>query len=168
MPFAVTAADMIARYDARTLGDLVTDTGTRLVGDELTDSTKLATLLDEATGHVKASLFRANRYTQDELDDLTGESLAFLTGLVCQVAFWMLWRRKPAAQNADPQRKEAKELYEAAMKSLNSGELVLDVEAVKDAGVQEGKTVDAAELDRWNLWSSQPAGRFYPSRRFPQ
>ena len=146
----------------------MSDTGTRIVAEELENNTKLATLISEATGMVKASLFRAQRYTQANLDDdLTGSSLAFLTGVVCQVAWWYLWRRKPAASNQDPQRKEAREHYEAILKELNAGTLVLDIETVKEAGVQEGKIVSAMELASWNLWSTAACGRHYPARRFP-
>src|SRR3990167_6702051 len=114
-----TPADMIARYDVNTLGDICSDDGIPVTTAKLITNTKLTTALNTATGRIKAATLRAARYTVDDLDDLTGESKAYLSDLTCRIAFWYLWQRKPYAD--DQQRSEIKAQADEALGVLRSG-----------------------------------------------
>ncbi len=117
---------------------------------------------------MKTSLFRGNRYTDEQIADLPEDSLAFLKDIICSYAWWFLWRRKSANTDPDDQQfKQAKETHEEYARLLRTGEIVLDVPAVKDAGVASSEAITAYDVQRRNNWSQQPRGRLYPIRRFP-
>lgn len=159
-----TPSDMIARYDVRTLGDLSSDTGERTTEAHLATNTKLLTCLASASGRVIASTLRAKKYTIDDLNALTGESLSYLVDITCRVAFWLLWQRKPYVDNQ--QRMEAKKEYEETLQMLQTGAQIFDVEAVKDAGIPKVETITRTDIEtNWSLFVDQARGHFYPRRR---
>lgn len=159
-----TPADMIARYDVRTLGDLCSDSGERISEAGLAANTKLLTCLSSASGRVIASTLRAKKYTVDDLNALTGESLAYLVDITCRVAFWLLWQRKPYVDTQ--QRMEAKKEYDETLEMLNKGDQIFDVESVKDAGIPQVETITRVEIESdWSLFVDQGRGHFYPRRR---
>lgn len=167
MAYTVTAADMIERYDERTLGDLCSDDGTGLTGSYLTDSTKMATAISSATGQVKASLLKANRYTADQLDALEDDGLAYLKDLTCAIAWWFLWRRRPAESTEAEQRKEARETAETYLDQLRKGIITLDVAAAQEAGEPDVVASDVTTLSTRGYFSWAPRGRYYPTPRTP-
>ena len=94
MAALATSDDMRERYDERRLGNLVSDTGTSVNPEDLLLDTKMLTALSSATGRVKAALFRGNIYTEEDLTNLTAESLDFVKDLVCVIGYYNLVRRK--------------------------------------------------------------------------
>lgn len=159
-----TADDMIARYDSRTLGELVTDDGQRAEEVELSTNAKMTTALSTATGHVNAACLRGNRYTVAELEALTGESAEYLNDIVCAQAFWILWRRRPYGDDA--LRKAAKEEADMALEQLRTGDMVFDVDAVKDAGIPQIDTIARVTIgSQWELVADKCRPSFYPRRR---
>jgi phage gp36-like protein len=159
-----TAADMIARYDARTLGDLVTDDGNQVAENALAANPKMTAALATATGQIKAAVLRAERYTTAELEALTGESQQYLKDLTCQIAFWCLWRRRPYID--DQQRNEVKASADEALELLRTGAHVFDIDRQKDAGTPKVETITRAEVENdWSLFVDQARGNFYPRRR---
>jgi len=157
--------DMIARFDARTLGDIcANDDDVQVTPAGLAANKKMLAALNTATGKIISVCLRAKRYSRADLDALTGESLEFLIDITCRIAFWHLWKRKPYAD--DPVRKMAKEEYDEILADLSSGHAIFDVEAVKDAGVPHVETVTRVEVERdWNLFVDAARGSFYPQRR---
>lgn len=161
-----TAADMIARYDSRTLGDLVSDTGAAVAEGGLAADTKMIAALASATGELKAALQRGKRYTTAQLTALTGESQAYLVTLTCAIAFWYLWRRKPPYSEADAQfRQNARAEFEEAIEKLVSGENIFDIDELVDASIPKVDTVSRIEATGWNLLADACRGRFFPRRR---
>lgn len=157
--------DMVARYDVRTLGDLCSDTdGVRITKDGLVTNPKMTAALSTATGRVIATALRAKRYSRADLEGLTGESQQYLIDIVCRIAFYALWQRKPYSE--DQQRVEAKKAYDDALEEVGSGHAIFDVEAVKSAGIPKVETVTRTEIQSdWALVVDQARGRFYPRRR---
>lgn len=165
-----TAADMITRYDVRLLGDLCADDGSRVTEAALKSTTSpnpiMAAALDSASGKVKAAVLRAGRYTVMQLEALTGESQAYLVDLTCQIAFWMLWRRRPYSEAYDSQLKNAKEAYDESLESLRTGDEIFEVDVVIEAGKPKIETVTRVESKDFNLAVDQArGGNFYPRRR---
>lgn len=92
-------ADFTVRYDWRSAAQLLSDTETTLTQAQVEASATLLTLLEEASGEVESATLVSNRYvlndTQNDLDDLTGNSLEHLKGIVCTLAAEKLYRRRP-------------------------------------------------------------------------
>ena len=161
-----TATDMIARYDSRTLGDLVADDGARVPEGALASDSKMTAALNSATGELKAALLQGERYTVTELESLTAESQAFLVDLTCRVAFWRLWSRKPYSQSFDGVRQVAKSEYTDALEMLRTGAHVFELDDQIQAGHPKVDTITRAEIREHNLVVDIARnGRFYPRRR---
>lgn len=159
-----TPADMIARYDVHTLGDICTDDEDPVTPEKLKTNVKMLTALNSATGRIKAAALRAARYTVADLEGLTGESKEYLKTLTCRVAFWELWQRKPYAD--DQQRKDVKTLCDEAIEQIRSGDECFEVAAVIAAGHPTIETVSRVEIQQdWSLAVDQARPRFYPQRR---
>jgi hypothetical protein len=159
-----TTADMLLRYDARTLGDLCSDVGTRIPEALLVSDPKLVALLDTATGQIKAAVLRGDRYKTVDLESLTGESREYLVDMTCRIAFWLLWQRKPYSD--DQNRMEAKKGADEALELLRTGAHVFDVDTAIEAGKPYVETVTRTEIaNNWNLVADRCRGRFFPARR---
>ena len=74
--------DLLDRYDARRVGDLATDSGTRLTESQILADSKVSTCMEDASGALIAAIKRGNRYTDDDLSLLSGPSLSFLKRVV--------------------------------------------------------------------------------------
>lgn len=158
------SADMVKRYDARTLGDLCSDDGNQVSEQALVTNAKMTAALSTATGHFLAAVLRAERYTRNELEALTGDSKEYLKDLICQIAFWGLWRRKPYTD--DQQRADAKAAADEALELMRTGAHVFDIDRQKDAGTPKVETVTRVEIENdWSLMVDQARGRFFPRRR---
>ncbi|MBE41884.1 MAG: hypothetical protein CL480_11360 [Acidobacteria bacterium] len=168
------SADMLARYDARTLGDLLADDGTRVTTGNMAANTRLSAALKSATGRLKAAVLRAERYTVDDIANMQSsghanydeESSEYLKTLTCDVAFWEIWKAKPHRGNHASDRKEAREASDLAIAAMTSGAEVFNVPRITDAGTPKVATVTRAEIEsEWMLAVDQARGRFYPRRR---
>lgn len=160
-----SAAQLIERYDARDVGDLVSDTDDQASPIDLVTHPLVTTSLEDASGAVEASLLVSNRYTPDELTSLTGNSQSFLERITCDIAMSYLLARRPGF---DPDRMRAQmELAEMHLERLRKGENVLNLDSQRAAG---NPTVDGPTLVRLqshlNL-SRDRVSNYYPGRRLP-
>jgi len=159
-----TSADMLARYDARSLGDLCSDNGEPVTAAQLAANSKMTTALADATGQMLAACLRGGRYTAADLAGLTDESLSYRNRICCVLAFWNLWDRKP--YTSDEARKAAKEEAKEMLEMLRTGEQIFDVAATIAASIPDVDTVTNVEIATWNLLPDQCRhGRYYPRRR---
>lgn len=165
MATLATAADMLKRYDARMVGDLVGDSGVRVEGPDLLAHPNLDAALDDAWGEIIAALKRGNRYTQADLDSLTGESKQFLIRVCCKIALRNLHQRRRWSEQ-DEQREVATSEAQKAIAQLASGERVLDIEDVKQAGVPTIHVPTVSSIKRANLVVDRARQGFYPAREF--
>jgi hypothetical protein len=157
---------MVNRYSATVLGNLCSDTRESVSEVDLATDAKMVAALSEATGIVRAHLKKGDRYTDDDLSGLTGESLEFLKGMTCTLAFWFLWRRKPYLSDKDPQKETVRREAEEVLKMLRDGTIVLDVAANIDAGKPQADTIPRATIiNYWELRRDKDQGRFFPARR---
>jgi len=161
-----TAADLILRKDSRTLGDLVSDAGTRVSEAGLASDTKLAAALDDASGQVDAALLRGGMYQPADLTSLTGNSLAYLKRITCDIAFWLLWERRPAYDD-NPRRDAAQERAEEHLDNLRTGKAIFDVPANIEAGKAEITGPSRVAIQDLNLLADRCRGSFYPMRETP-
>lgn len=162
-----TAAQLLARFDARTIGDLVADDGNRVsVQSLLTPHDNITAALDDASGEIDAALLQGKRYTSAELTALTGNSAAYLVRITCQIAFWLLWERRPSLD--EESYEAAKDRARKALERLRRGEHVFDVDGAKEAGLPEQHTPTISTISRLNLTVEEARKGFYPARRLPE
>jgi phage gp36-like protein len=133
MAFA-TAQDMLDRIDSRWLCDLILDDGTAGTEAEFLASTRVAAVLDDAAGIILAYALQGGRYTEDDLDDLTGASLSLLVRLNVDLASALL-----AEARQVPVEDVEKTIpgYGRTLKFLEQlqlGNVIFNVQAAIDAG----------------------------------
>lgn len=160
-----TAADLINYKSSAHLGDLCSDDGTRQPAGALTANPKIQAALDAASGEIEAALLQGKRYTAADLAALTGNSQAYLKKLTCDIAFWVLWDRKPAYRPDDHSRDRAVEACQQALKMLRTGEHIFNVTAVKEAGVPDLDYPSAATMQENNFIVDLARPSYYPARR---
>lgn len=91
------SSDMEKRFDVRTLKDLVSDTG--VPATNLSTNSAMTTALSDATGLIKSACQVGGIYTEDDLEDLTGESESLLKRLTCEITLGYLLLRRPEKYN---------------------------------------------------------------------
>lgn len=155
------AADLVARYRKDTVNDLCNDDGIRQSHADLLNNTNLAAALDDASGAVDSALAVGKRYTPAGLAALTGNALAHLKRITCDIAMGYLYERNPIAPEvAEKQR----ELAAKHLKALQSGEDIFASDA--DNLTASLPTIDgpsALDYSRINLMPDR-TNNFYPSR----
>ena len=126
-----TNADFLERYDARTVGDLLSDQGKRLQPSSISGSTRLTALLQQVSGEIEVAAVAGKRYQPEDLTALTGNAQQFLVGMVCDLALWRLLNRRPMIQQMPLQCQQAFQLLEL----LRGGERIFPTDEAADAGV---------------------------------
>lgn len=92
-----TIDDLLKRYDKRLISRLVSDTGSVVSDDALSNNAILISLLSEASALVESYAYRGMRYNRDDLLSIYRSntvSRELLVGLVCALAVQLLWRRR--------------------------------------------------------------------------
>lgn len=125
-----TTAQLSSRYDQRTLGDLASDTGTRVPANQLSTSQPILDALQDAAGMIEAACSVGNRYTPADLLTLTGNGAAFLTRLNCDLAIGLLFQRRPDKGDPPKQVETAWRLLDA----LEAGHMVFGLLEAAEAG----------------------------------
>lgn len=160
-----TPDDLKKRYDARTLGDLSSDAGVRMQPSDFSSSPILLAALEDASGEIDASLLQGKRYTAAQLAALTGNSLAHLKRLTCEIAYGLLWERRSYVD--DDRRYAAMDRAKQTLNRLRRGEIVFDVEEVKDAGLPSITGPTRVSVEHQRLAVDEARRGFYPRRRYP-
>jgi phage gp36-like protein len=163
MPAYASPADLIQRYDARTVGQLASDDGKPVEIAALMSNPNVLACLASASGRIEAALLQGERYSIVQLQSLTDNSLAYLKQLVCQVAFGILYERRPWP---DAQQKQgALKSAEDALEVLRQGRNVFSLPGQEEAGVATLAWPSLPEQNRLPLITNDARGRFYPGRR---
>ena len=115
-----TPAQMLERFDARVIGDLVSDSDSQVSAAELLTDPILQAMLDDASGDIEAALLVGGRYTVADLSGLTGNAQKHLVRICCEVAKAYLLRRR-VSYNPEKDKAEI-ELAEHHLERLRSGE----------------------------------------------
>lgn len=128
-----SATDLINAHEVGKIGDWATDTKVRLTPTQILTDTIVAAALLRGSGEVEMACFRGGRYTPTDLASLTGASAAALKGLVADIAFYRLAKRRLNTAQAieAASYKEAME----TLKAINQGELIFGLQEAADAGV---------------------------------
>jgi phage gp36-like protein len=163
----VTAAEFIARFDKRIVGDLASVDGVRVTEAALDSDERLTTALEDASGMLDAAVRIGDRYTASDLAGLTGNGLQFLKSIVCDIAFVLLIERRilnrVTGEEADRRDKRNREI----LTELRQGKLIFDVAATRSAGQPMTDGPTTAQANNLNTLTSRVRGHLYPNRMFP-
>jgi hypothetical protein len=128
-----TPQQMVHRYDARTIGQYLSDDGIKLTVDEVLASPILSELLQEASGELETALLRGGRYTPADLGNLTGNGLEMLAGMVAGYAMFLIWDRRPG-RFSDHQLPLRAQIAVDKFQDLATGHRILPFQEAADAG----------------------------------
>lgn len=137
-----TPANMKSRYDSRRLGDLVKDDGTRASESALDTDPVLAELLEDASAIIDSHVLRGDRYLQADLDALAGKDLKLLVRLTCDLAYGLLVQRRGYTASETASLAPAFASAMTYLDRLAGGELIFDVERVRQAGLPQRAVID--------------------------
>lgn len=154
-----TPSDLLTRKDARTIKALASDTGAD-IADPDTDP-NLLQALEDASGEVDSAVLVAKIYSTAELATLTGNSLALLKRITCEVAMAFLFARRPKYDEDGYDK--ALERCNKWLDRLRKGERVFDLEPQQDAGLPSVDGPSAVDYSRMNLLVDRTKG-YYPAR----
>jgi phage gp36-like protein len=161
-----TPADLMARFDARTLGQLVRDDSRQATETELRESIVVQAALDDASGEIDAALIVGGRYKPSQLAELTGNAKSYLVRIACWIAMRHLWGRRPYLE--DPAKDEAENQARKALASLRKGEAIFILD--EDDAVTNSMPALIADTPRsvraQNLTVDHARGSFFPRKRF--
>lgn len=159
-----TPADMIERYDARIIGDLVADDNTQVAAGSLPADAVLLKFLEDASGAIEAALLAGQRYAVADLTGLTGHAKEHLVRITCDLAMAYLLRRRAAY---DPERAEAQhKLAERYLEQLRKGVNVFGLDEQIAAGVVEHVGLTTVDFQNLNLTRDRVLN-YYPRRVLP-
>ena len=165
-----TPSQMLERYDARTIGDLVADDGNAVTPSQLLANPNLQAALDDASGEIESCVLQGRRYLVADLLTLvagTGHTRFLLIRLTCDIAMRLLAERRPwyELNNAYAQRVEQSQ---RTLDNLREGKQVFDLAPVIEAGLPAVDTPTLASLQNLNLMVDAARRGYYPTRRLPK
>jgi phage gp36-like protein len=156
-----TGTDLLARYDSRTIGDLVQDVGARVTSN-LDTNTNLLAALEDGAGLINSAALVGNRFTEAQLLALTGTGKAFLVRLNCDLAFAFLRQRRGYDIEQFPLVKETFHYLDR----LRLGERIFDVAEAKAAGNTTAAATSQQTILDQNLVRDNY--RYFTQRRWTQ
>ena len=165
MAVYATSADLIARKDLRSIGDLLTDNGNQVTAEFLATNVNLAAALLDASGDIDGALLIGNRFTTDQLEALTGNSLGHLKRLCCELTMCHLESRR--IRGGIDQIEKCMKVKEALLYPLQSGKDVFNIDVHLSAGVVNNDGPTTQFYDSNNLIRDR-VRRYYPDRVLPR
>ncbi len=157
-----TTAQMLERFDARPIGDMVDDTDQQVPADELLTNPVLIAMLDDASGDIDAALSVGGMYTAADLASLTGNSAKHLVRITCEIAYAYLLRRRGIVPADEHQA--AMELAESHLERLRQGVNVFNVPQREDAALIDTAGPSAVTFENMNLIRDR-THNYFPERR---
>lgn len=154
-----TPSDLLARYDARVLGDVVGDNNLRIDSTALLTNVNVQAALDDASGMINSAVLVAQKYSPLDLAAMTGVDKALLLRHVCNLAYGLLTMRRGLPVDKLDQFKMSME----ALDKLRSGERVFGVPANEEAGNPQASFPSFSTYN--NLKLMRDVSRYFPVRR---
>lgn len=153
-----SAADLVNRYDARIIGDVIGDADQRVTEANLASNAKVQAALEDATGQIKSAATVANKYTEDSLQTLADAQDPLLVRMTCDLAMGYLLNRR----HLSTEPYEAVRRAEDWLALLRLGERVLNLQENKDAGNVNAGYITT--LVRSTLQHAADEKRYFPER----
>lgn len=157
-----TPADLYKRHDIRLIQDLCQDDGVRPTRPAMLTDDIVEELLADASGDIELALLNGGKYTVDQLEALTGNSLQMLKRMTCDIGMAYLFDRRPTYK--PEQAEKYRDVAERSLERLRKGENVFNLAANIEAGIQTIQAAQLANYEFMNLTVDQVGSRFYPPR----
>lgn len=163
----ITVTDFLARFDLRTVAQLVSDDNTFAgVNGDPTNPANVAIIEANlnlspiptnvysynlnisflgASGRLEAALLIGNRYQPSDLQNLNGSSLEYLKDIIAGLAIMRLYRRRGGMNPSEV----ATDRYEEAIKAieeLEQGHQIFSFVQVQDAGLPDNAILTIQEI----------------------
>lgn len=161
-----TPSDLKDRFDQRTLGDLASVNGTRTTASALANDTRVLTALADASGEMDSAVKVARRYTPAQLAALTGDALAHLKRITCDIAFYLLIDRKVVGVSQEEFERRYK-VYRSHLDDLRKGIAIFGVEEAMEAGLVSTDGPSSVQIENMNYITGRARGHYYPRRILP-
>lgn len=153
------------RKDARTIADLVSDSGSPVSEAVVVNNPKLLIALEDAEGEVVGNLQAFGRYTIESLAALTGSAQSFLKRVIAEIAMINLIVRRPDLSAEDLERHE--KIRTQWLDRLQQGNMILATPDTDDTAARP--SVDGATLGEFsNLNLMRDRSRYFPVRVLPK
>lgn len=160
----ITGTDLTARKDARTIADLISDSGSPVSETAVPNHPKVIVALEDAEGEVVGNLQAFGRYTITSLAALTGSAQAFLKRVIAEIAMINLIVRRPDLSSEDLERHE--KIRSQWLERLQQGNMILADENTDDSASRV--SIDGATLgETANLNMVRDRSRYFPTRVYP-
>ncbi len=157
------STDLTARFDERTIKDLVSDSGEPVA--DLSSDLKAQAALDDASGRIDAAVTVAQHYSPTDLAALTGTDQAMLKRLTCELAMlFLMGRRQEAWLGNDYERIEKR--CEDQLDRLRKGERLFGMEVNRNAGLPTIDGPTTVGYHQLHLLRGR-THNFYPQRMLP-
>lgn len=145
----VTGVDVVARYDARRVCDLVGDAGVRADPATVAANDNLLTIVDDAIDMLLSAVRVASRYSTADLEvdpppAVGGTGKPLVKRIVADLTFGLLTARR--GYSADEQGKLSPRYFEALqlLEQIRRGDRIFDVDAAAAAGLPGTVNIDDA------------------------
>ena len=123
-------SQMLERYDSRILGQLLEDDGTIVSAANAKNHPRLIAALEDATGQIRSAATVGDKYTNEQLEQLSRDEDPFLVRMACGLALGFLYARR---QSTDQLPDEVIR-FEEWLATLRFGERIFPIAEVKEAG----------------------------------
>jgi len=166
MPAYATPNDMLNRFDANVLGDLLPDNGVQENTTQIGTDAKLAAILATASGEVESACLAGGMYLITDLQGLADNAQALLIDLVCSVAMCRLLRRRPS-DSFDELRSSICQEARQQINELRQGKAVFgNTKDATDGQVADTTGITTIDVNNLHMWRDQTQN-YYPRRNLP-
>lgn len=159
MPFA-TPADMLDRFDARTLRDLCSDTGEPAT--ELATNGPMMAALGSASAEILVACSVGNLYSEATLAALEGANRVLLIDMCANLAIAKLAMRRPARADIANGWKQQIEESRQFLDRFRRGERVFSIPETMKASNPTVEGPTTLDIPRLNLLTQRAHG-FFPN-----
>ncbi|MCD0459106.1 phage protein Gp36 family protein [Roseiconus lacunae] len=167
MPAYATSEDLVARYDIDLIRDLATDREGATRTDVVTEP-RVEIALGDASGEVETALLAGGRYSVEQLQGLTDNSLNHLKQIVCGLAMAALYQRRPESAEQEYIDRITKNSRDA-IQALRRGENIFGLTETVSASVVESTGPSAIDVRHRNDLPTRMS-RYFPTtdQRLPR
>lgn len=157
-----TPTQLLSRFRSNTINELVNDDGVRQSPQDLLNNENVSTALADASGAIEAALLVGNRYTTEELEELTGNSASHLQRITCEIAMAYLYARNPA-HNLEVYT-EFREIASKYLDDISNGGNTFNIADKTAAGLPTINGPSVTDYARKIRSLPDRTNRFYPNR----
>lgn len=162
MPAYASPSDLVSRHDIRVIAQLASDDGAPLSRADVITHPFVLVSLEDASGEVESALRRGEMYRVEDLEGLTGNSLAKLKRMVCTIAMALMFERRPGIYQ------EIAEAYmersDKSLKEIQKGENTFGLETHASSNLPSVSGPTSLEYRNLNTIADRMSPRYLPSR----